>query len=292
MKADKRPFKSNNINKYNINIESTFMQCQIHWARVVSSETESWFTQSTKHTFYELQYALEGQIRMTVGDHQEVEIGESDFIVIPPDTYHQIVGDNAVGARFIMAFSVTFKNEQLKRCKKYLDQPIPHSGKGTMRDLFSLILDENYHDTIIRKHILQSLLECFMLKMIERVMPRKFYYDNAYENGEMTGRIAEICAFIHDYNGIGIQVSDVATKFSITERHLNRILKQQTGQTPRELINHEKLKKIEELVVSTSLSLREISELCGFSDEYAMNKFYRRHSKTTLSDFRNIKRKS
>lgn len=287
----KRNYPSNNLNKYNINIDNKLMQCRIYWARIVSSETESLFTQYTKHTFYELQYALEGRICMIVGDRQKVEMDESDFIVIPPDTCHQIVGGDTVGARFIMAFSVTFKSDRLKQCRKYLDEAVPHNGKGRMRDLFSLILAENSHDTFVRKHILQSLLECFVLKIIERVVPKQFRYDYEDETGEMTGRVAEICSFIHDYNGIGIRVFDVAARFSITERHLNRILRAKTGKSPREIINYEKLKKLEDLVATTSLSLNEISELCGFSDEYAMNKFFRRYSKTSLSDFRNIKRK-
>ena len=293
MKKAKNRFQSYNINKYNIQLCNDLMECQIHWARVVSSDTESLFTQYTKHTFYELQYALEGQIQMTVGNCPNVHLDESDFIVIPPDTYHQINGGDSVGSRFIMAFSIHFKNDRLGGYRKHLDQALPHSGKGTMRRLFELILEENYHDTSLRRHILQALLESFLLKILERSAPKKFHSIVEQESGRfISKRVAEICAFIHDNNGIGIQVSDVATHFAITERHLNRILREDTGKSPREIINHEKLKKIEELILSTPLSFREISELCGFSDEYAMNKFFRRYVNTTLSDFRRIKRRS
>lgn len=293
MKTKQTRFPSYNVNKYNIQIDNDLMHCQIHWARVISSDTESLFTQYTKHTFYELQYALEGQIQMTVGNRSDVHLDESDFIVVPPDTYHQINGGDSVGSRFIMAFSVTFKNDRLGDCRKYLDQALPHSGKGTMRQLFELILEENYHDTPIRRHILQALLESFLLKIFERVAPKRFHSNADEGSGQVTAeRSAKICAFIHDNNGIGIQVSDVAARFAMTERHLNRILREDTGKSPRETINHEKLKKIEELIVSTPLSFREISELCGFSDEYAMNKFFRRYANTTLSDFRKIKRRS
>jgi len=39
-------------------------------------------------------------------------------------------------------------------------------------------------------------------------------------------------------------------------------------------------------MVSTSLSLGEIAELCGFSDSYAMNKFFKRYNKVTPTVFR------
>ena len=56
--------RSQSIGKYDIIVENDFMKCRIYWARIVGSETESLFTQYTKHTFYEIQYALEGRIVM------------------------------------------------------------------------------------------------------------------------------------------------------------------------------------------------------------------------------------
>ena len=54
------------------------------------------------------------------------------------------------------------------------------------------------------------------------------------------------------------------------------------------MIMNDKLKKIEELIASTPLSFIEIAEICGFSDGYAMNKFFKRHNHVNLSDFRAI----
>ena len=99
-------------------------------------------------------------------------------------------------------------------------------------------------------------------------------------------------AFLREYHGIGIRVSDVAKKFGISERHLCRLFDTVRGYSLRDAINLEKLKRIEDLIVSTSLSLSEISALCGFSDEYAMNKFFRRLNRVNLSDFRRLARKT
>ena len=98
-------------------------------------------------------------------------------------------------------------------------------------------------------------------------------------------------AFIKSRSGIGVQVRDIAEKFNMSERHINRIFKAHTGECPKEYINHEKLRKIEEYIVSTKLSLSEISGLCGFCDEYAMNKFFKRYNLINLSDFRKLSSK-
>jgi len=40
------------------------------------------------------------------------------------------------------------------------------------------------------------------------------------------------------------QVRDIAEKFNMSERHINRIFKARTGECPKEYINHEKLRKL------------------------------------------------
>ena len=106
--------KSHSIGKYNIIVENDFMKCHIYWARIVGSETESLFTQYTKHTFYEIQYALEGRIVMQIEKNKNIIVEQSDFIIVPPDTFHQIVDGDTVGARFIMAFSIEVKKTDMR----------------------------------------------------------------------------------------------------------------------------------------------------------------------------------
>ena len=83
MKSQTR-FGSNNINTFDLEINNGVLRCRVFWARIISSENESLFTTKTKHTFYEIQYALEGRIGMLIGGGERVTFDESDFIVIPP----------------------------------------------------------------------------------------------------------------------------------------------------------------------------------------------------------------
>lgn len=283
---------SSGTNKYDIEIENEFMACRIYWARVVSSEHEALFTQYTKHTFFEVEYALNGRIGMLLDHDKHVYVEESDFIVIPPDTYHQIVDGDQVGSRFIMAFSLHLKDEKLSGAFKRLQAPTPYHESPGLRALLTHILNKKYRTDTIRRRLLTSLLESFLMEMLEIVLYTKDPHTDAEKAAEEKKEIfAKLYALIREHNGIGLQVSDLAHRFCISERHLNRIVYAETGKSVKELINHEKLKKIEELTVSSALSLGEISELCGFSDEYAMNKFFKRYNLITLSDFRKISKK-
>lgn len=283
---------SKSIHQFNIEISNPLLDCRIFWARVVSSENESLFTQYTKHSFYEIQYALQGRIGMIVGDNTPLSFDESDFVVIPPDTYHQIVDSADTGARFIMAFSWRVKDGALAdTLSAHLAVPRPYPESPHMRELLSVILQKEYHDDPIRKESITALVEAFFLEVIEQICPtasRAPAPRTAVTEAE--SKVERIEAFLHEYGGIGVGVTDVAHRFGISERHLSRLFASVRGYSVRDAINKEKLQRIEDLVLSTDLSLSEISELCGFSDEYAMNKFFRRLCAINLSEFRRLGR--
>ena len=286
-------FGSSNINIFDIEIDNGIMRSRVFWARVISSESESLFTQNTKHTFYEIQYALEGRIGMQVGEGERITFDESDFIVIPPDTYHRIDHGDTEGERFIMAFTFEPLSESVMGAAERLHSLLPCRETERMREILSLMLKKDYSDTPLHKRQLAALIECFISEVLEAVepvgMPRE-RGQNEKKAAEKT--VGEIMAYIHSRGGIGIGVGELARLFNISPRHLDRLFVSVTGESPKEAINHEKMKRIEALVSTTSLSLGEISELCGFSDEYAMNKFFRRYTLTNLSDFRAISKRS
>jgi len=281
---------SHSIGKYDIEIENQLIKCRVYWARVIGSETESLFTEYTKHTFYEIQYALDGKIVMLIGENKRITVEQSDFIVIPPDTFHQIVDGDSVGARFIMAFSLEIKDHALSLLPRELSKLIPYHESKYMRDLLKIVIGKTYHDDAVRRRLVTGYLECFMLEFIEAVLPYRAQSAAQHESmSENEIRVAQIKRFIADYNGIGVSPRDVSKKFNISERHLNRIFVSVTEKTLKEEINRQRLGKIEELVTSTALTFREISELCNFSDEYAMNKFFKRYTLYSLTEYRALR---
>lgn len=284
--------KKQSLNRYNITIKSDLLDCTVFWARVVNSENESLFTKYTKHTFYEVQYAVAGKIVMKTDRDNYVNVAESDFIIIPPDTYHQIVDGDSVGKRFIMGFSIAAADEKLKRAIDRMSDPVPHHDTPYMRDLLKLILEKVEDDSPTCDSIIIRLTESLLLEMLGIICPpdvRETGQEHKMTENELL--TTAICDFISSKEGVGLKVADISRRFNISERHLNRIFKQNFGKSVGEIISYEKLQKIEKLAASTSLTFSEISELCGFSDEYAMNKFFRRLNLIGLSEYRKTVKK-
>ena len=100
----------------------------------------------TSIQFYEIQYALEGRIVMKIGENDQVAIEQSEFIVIPPDTFHQIIDGDSIGVRFIMAFSLDIKDQSIEELPKLISHSVSCKETIYMRKLLEIIVERNYHD--------------------------------------------------------------------------------------------------------------------------------------------------
>ncbi len=276
------------LNKSDIQISNELMQCNIFWSRIVDGNSDTWFTNYTKHTFYEIQLCLDGNIKMVVENNDYVNIAKSDFIIIPKDVFHQIPDDSEINSRFIMAFSITSSSKEINNSIKLINSIKTHHCSPNMLALISLIQSVHHRDKAIQNHIRASLFEIFILEMLSCVSNSNPMLDKEKSPATNKYRMTKIMSYIQDYSGVGLHVEGIAKKFNISSRHLNRIALSETGKTVKEIINYQKLKKIEELLASTSLTLYEISSMCGFSDEYAMNKFFKRFNAMSPSEYRRL----
>ena len=276
-----------NIDRYDAVISNGLFECRVFWARIIRSECENPLTNYTRHTFWEIEYALEGKFSFMTEANPCMIIEEGDFFIVPPDTFHQVVDGESAASRFIMAFSITGKtNEASVRIDGMKRAPMLKATPN-MRAIVMMLAEKESPDTAIRKKIRIALSECLMLEIIDAVGPLSAA-EQSLDRARGDSLSDAVCEYIREYNGIGITVGDLASRFALSERHLNRVVTAATGRTPGEIIGHEKLRKIEELITTTGLSFGEIATLCGFYDEYSMNRFFKKNSNLTVSQFKKI----
>lgn len=269
-------------------IENDLFECRLFWARVINSETENLLTNFTKHTFWEIEYALEGKIGLTLDGNQPILIEEGSFLIVPPDRYHQVTDADSAGKRFIMGFSITARDEPIRHRIQQLTHSIVRPANENMRQLVALLMRQEHRWIPAARRSVEALAECFLLEVLEAVNP-----DSPVSSEDA----AQHCTFqqaearIRACSGIHLTVHDLAEQVSMSQRQLSRIFQKEIGKSPLEAINRAKLARIEEMVSATRLSLTEISALCGFSDAYSMDRFFRRYNHISLSAFRRIAQK-
>lgn len=70
-------------------------------------------------------------------------------------------------------------------------------------------------------------------------------------------------------------VTFYADKLSISTRYLSQITNTVSGQSPKQVIDNYLLKETDQLLMSTSLTIQEISHTLGFSSQMVFAKFYK-----------------
>ena len=84
-----------------------------------------------------------------------------------------------------------------------------------------------------------------------------------------------------------IGVRQIADHFGYNPEYLTTLVKKSTGLSIIEHINREKCNEAKKLLLSTSLTVCEIAEKCGFSDPKYFSRIFKRHTDTTPSEYRN-----
>lgn len=87
--------------------------------------------------------------------------------------------------------------------------------------------------------------------------------------------------YIRNYACSGIKVEHVLDSVGISRSNLEKRFKEEVGETIHAVIHTEKLDKARNLLVSTSLSINEISQACGYpSLQYFYSVFKKEHDET------------
>ena len=134
-----------------------------------------------------------------------------------------------------------------------------------------------------------NLLQCLLLQLFIAVLPddvRGIQRDVKPDSA--AGMMLEIQKYIEEHISEGISVSKVASHFGRSSRQLNRICNSQRGMPLNRISGEEKLKYIKDLIGTSALSFTEIAELCGFSNEYALNRFFKYAEGYTLGQYRKL----
>lgn len=99
--------------------------------------------------------------------------------------------------------------------------------------------------------------------------------------------VSEIAEYIRINAAENITVADTAKHFGYNADYLGKLFKANYGMGLKEYIAAEKIKLAKDLLLTSNLSVKEISALLGFSHENLFIKFFLYHEELSPSRFRN-----
>lgn len=103
---------------------------------------------------------------------------------------------------------------------------------------------------------------------------------------ETSAPLAEVSTWALEHLGEPIRIRDLAERAHISERQLTRRFLELHGRTPGEWLVRERLRRAQELLEGTDLTIETIASRSGFATAAGLRAAFGRHLHTSPSDYR------
>ena len=160
--------------------------------------------------------------------------------------------------------------------------------------IYRQIFKEFHRPSIYQKKLLGNLFVVLLLKIKEN-----FWQDyNPILEGDRNSQIVQSFKQLlaKQFSGLldedfeyRVLAQDYASMLNLHPNYLNNVIKSKTGKTVHQWITRRLISSGKSLIKNTSLSIKEISIRCGYSEPNHFSRFFKQHTGLTPSAFRKKK---
>ena len=243
------------------------------------------------HDAHELLYVISGKISVNICG-EEREAGAGSLLVFSRFEEHSVRVLTPEYRRYTLLISPVLARAD----DDYLLSSVLINRTGRFDHIITFDREKNHIETLMNEmaeefakqepmcgKMLDSMLTR-LLVLLYRKRPELFLTD---ENRN-TEIVRELQAkFEKDYFE-HFSLSEMALRYHISESHLSHIFKSVTGYAPIEYLMSCRLSAAKNLLSSSDKSIKEIIDLCGFSDESNFSRTFKKNVGMTPTEFRKI----
>jgi len=161
--------------------------------------------------------------------------------------------------------------EILKECD-FLKTQVIHPGKRHIfYPLFSKLSDEKY----CKKPLYEKMMNAYLMEFfveLSRIMRAQSMLNRKSQD------IERVCAEMRKNYTEQKEVSYYADMCFLSTGRFHRVFKLYTGMTPCEYINDIRISRAKELLVNTNMTMSEIAERTGFSDQNYFSRVFKKYT--------------
>jgi AraC family L-rhamnose operon regulatory protein RhaS len=257
-----------------------------------------------RHHYFELLYILEGTGTHTINDnHYQYQQGNL-YLLTPEDTHtfeiisatrcciidftkglfskkHRKQTDRAEISEFFVSMEFIFHNHQ--NMEGHIGMNVQEAALTD--NLLMQLVREKEQSRIYSGIIMQNIV-FLLLNLISRRIQENIIGE--LKNAGTKNVIHELTTYIqqHIYQKELLKLENLARQFHKTPDHLNRYFKKQTGLTLKTYISRYKLNLVETRLRYSDLTISEIADEMGFTDESHLNKVFKGVFGKTVKTYR------
>ena len=232
-------------------------------------------TENVKYRI-EILYLLRGEVALKVNQENIILQKDDIHVFNVGDSVEELVLNSGLAARLYFKHSFFSKCCGIENFKIECSSTQNGMDVSGLRKLFHEIL-VNYFEQKGKDSFLQKELAC----KIGELLVRKYLV-----KGAPADRIQQVLFYIQEnYNG-EISLAEAASRLYVSESHLSRAFKQETGINFMQYVMKMRLKHAVEELKQTDLSILQIANDSGFSSLAMFNKAFKEHFGETPSEYR------
>lgn len=259
----------------------------------VSGESGKTYDSNTqhRHTFYELFVFESGKGNHEIDfNHYPVEADSVHFV--SPGQIHHLTLKKAKG--YVLCFTEDFIS--LKRKGNFIEDfpfydssspPFLKLNKPLSREISTLINTANRDIKALRQNnseLLHAYLTIILLKV--KACFTEGQKDHIQLNQNKKQKVAAFKKLVSEFFSVHKSVSDYALKLNVSPNYLNALCRKHEGKTATQLIHERLLLESKRLLYATEMNVKEISFYLEFEDVSYFNRFFKKQTGLTPSQYR------
>lgn len=254
-----------------------------------------------RHTFLEIAYVLEGQC-MNYIESNQIPMSKGDLCIIAPDTTHalSVFQDDTLvlnielrTSTFEKAFFGTLDgNDILSDFFTRMLYHSPHSPyllfhtghDRNLRDMILYAYDEYMGHHEYRSRMLNNIIMGLFIILLRNHSTDLYLPDETTK--DTNGNLVLLLKYIQE-NYRSVTLTELSSFFHYSERQIQRVLKDATGQNFRDIVRSLKCKRAKDLLRTSDKNTADIAEEAGFGDVGRFRSVFKAECGMTPSDYRN-----
>ena len=254
------------------------------------------------HWHDEIEFILirKGQVILTL-NKTLIHAVKGDIILIPPGTLHAIDRDQSHTAEY---YNIVFDLKLLgqdtpsdfcfyRYIKPYLDDkvslpyhlPQTHTIYPKLYHSLTTLIEIHHSDHLGAELYIKSQL-FYIFWLLEPLQSQIKPSSQSQYHISQIQKIKDLLLFIHANYASPLTLKEAADFCSYSPSYFSKFFKSFTGMTLIEYLNSYRLKKAGDLLLTTSMSIIEISERTGFENHSYFIRLFRKHYQTTPKQYR------
>jgi AraC-like DNA-binding protein len=231
---------------------------------------------------YQVLYITEGKGAFTSDSTPATPIGKGSVMILFPGQWHTYKPLHEVGwDEYFIGFEGPFADRVMQQ--PFLDRERQTFEIGLNEELVSLFsraLIIAREDKISAQQYLSGIV-CHILGLILSVSRNK-----RFEIGEVDQKIEQAKIIMNGHLSGNIDLEAMAGQLNLSYSWFRKVFKNYTGYAPAKYFQEIKLRKAKELLVTTSLSAKEISFMLGYQSTEHFFSLFKRHTTFTPLEYR------